>query len=549
MPERELHNLIALWIDGRITEQDSAVLQRALLESADARSLLRGYAHLDAALHEVAEVAELGDATTVADALDKTLAAGPAAATGSGVLWARATPSPATAAAHRRYGFNSWVGWVAACAAGAAIAVSLLNVTESLQIAADVPEGAAGEREVAATAADETFRKPPAPVATLTFAEAARWDHDAPVVGQTLLEGETIQLTQGRAQIGVGYGAEIVAEAPASLTFLTHDRVQLNHGRVIVDVAPWAEGFTVVTDNMDVVDLGTTFTVSAAPGKQSEAAVVKGMIRVHPSKNIEGEQRGVLITEGQQVSSDGSAITRGLHDPEVARLLRNLKFDATERYRPVDLHNTGYGLSVGDEDRHWKVASTRGAKEKKWRFASVCVPHESYLPNAPGTSQWVSIEGWETADANTTYTFQTVFDLRDYNLDTMQLFGRFLADNGVASVRVNGKSVPVRSWVDNTKRQPFGIPQFRFVNVTKGLVEGVNTVEIDVRNGMQRTWVDGMSKVQLKAIPNPMALRVEWYAFGRQASLARISELLSAPAPPSLAHADSGRRRVVDRRM
>ena len=49
-------------------------------------------------------------------------------------------------------------------------------------------------------------------------------------------------------------------------------------------------------------------------------------------------------------------------------------------------------------------------------------------------------------------------------------------------------------------------PQFRFINVTDGLVDGENDIEIDVWDGV----------IAENAIPKPMALPAEWYVFGQQ---------------------------------
>src|SRR5690606_27525598 len=89
--------------------------------------------------------------------------------------------------------------------------------------------------------------------------------------------------------------------------------------------------------------------------------------------------------------------------------------------------------------------------------------------------------------------------------------GRFLADNGIQEVRVNGEAVEVQSWRDNELHQLFGDQEFRYVNVTNGLKQRWNTIEIDVFNG---TFM--AANRALEGVPNPMALRVEWYAFGRQ---------------------------------
>jgi hypothetical protein len=164
---------------------------------------------------------------------------------------------------------------------------------------------------------------------------------------------------------------------------------------------------------------------------------------------------------------------------------------------------------VGDEDPYWRVIA--GPKETLAapQFAMVCAPDERYLPNDRTSSQWVSMAKWRQAAPNSIYTFETKFDLTGFDLATVQLFGRFLADNGIHEVRVNGRPVNLESWIDNVPGQQFTQPQFRTVNVTDGLLAGANIIEIDVWNALfQPAHVH-------KTTPNPMALRVEWEGFGR----------------------------------
>jgi ferric-dicitrate binding protein FerR (iron transport regulator) len=104
----------------------------------------------------------------------------------------------------------------------------------------------------------------------------------------------------------MGFGAEIAAKGPCSLRILARDRVQLEFGEVAVHVADWARGFTVVTPTMDVVDLGTTFVVSASQGSSSETSVIKGQVRVSPHKTVDGGPRSVLVSEGEALMVERS---------------------------------------------------------------------------------------------------------------------------------------------------------------------------------------------------------------------------------------------------
>jgi hypothetical protein len=546
MTERDFDRLVAAWLDGRLNAEESRELQQELRESAAARSQFLKYSRLEVALHELADTSGMLDPEKLLASVVQSDPRHAPELPSAKRVDAKRQPAQATLP---RSGFRGQGGsplgrlaaWCGAIAVGVLLAISLLSSSNEQERgagpAAQVGPAAGSDRvEVPGRSLP---RKPPAPVATLASAERALWEDSQLEVGQALYEGDSIRLQQGEARISVGFGAEIVADAPCSLTFLASDRVQLHQGEVAVDVAPWAKGFTVVTKEMDIVDLGTTFTVSASPGIKSETTVLKGVVRVHPSKVRNEPRRGLLVTEGQQVSVDESGLLKNAIRKETLQLLRRLDFGVSGPYRPVVLNNSGLGLAVGDEDLHWRVVAGPEGDFAGAQFATVCVPHERYLPNDPQASQWISIADWQTAAPNSIYTFQTEFDLEGYDLTTMQLFGRFLADNGIAAVRVNGASVQVQSWVDNVKMQPFGDPQFRFVNITEGLVKGRNVIEVDVRNGMMTTGKGEGAKMSV--IPNPMALRVEWYAFGRQYSLAKVSDRarqllrLRTDAPPKLA--------------
>lgn len=190
--------------------------------------------------------------------------------------------------------------------------------------------------------------------------------------------------------------------------------------------------------------------------------------------------------------------------------MKEFNFGGLVPYRPVELHNTGRGLAVGDQDPNWRIIAGPSGLLSEPEYAQVCEPNVRYLANDPEESQWVSLRNWKDAAPNSLYTFQTTFNLEGYDRSTVRVFGRFLADNGVSAVRINGHEALVESWVDNVAWQQFGGPQFRFINVTDGMVQGPNIVEVDFLNG---------TRVRLgrqKNVPNPMALRVEWYAFGRQ---------------------------------
>jgi hypothetical protein len=127
-----------------------------------------------------------------------------------------------------------------------------------------------------------------------------------------------------------------------------------------------------------------------------------------------------------------------------------------------------------------------------------------YLPNDPALSQWISISNPVDAGCppNTMYTFETEFDLTDYDLSTVTIIAQVIADNGVMGVRINGHNVSFKPW-----SAVYGLfDTYRKIEITDGFVQGVNRIQFDVWNSITMSYPEAR---------NPMALRVEWQAFGR----------------------------------
>ena len=118
----------------------------------------------------------------------------------------------------------------------------------------------------------------------------------------------------------------------------------------------------------------------------------------------------------------------------------------------------------------------------------------SWLANDPGRSRWLSTaNGPPFVPNGVTYTFRTTFEVAGALPETFVLRGRFIGDNRVDAIRLNGKSVRMPDHGNDA------FDRFTGFTVEKGFVEGTNTLEFDVYNG---TPGDGET--------GPMGLRVEW---------------------------------------
>ncbi len=173
---------------------------------------------------------------------------------------------------------------------------------------------------------------------------------------------------------------------------------------------------------------------------------------------------------------------------------------------PIKLFNTGAGLDEGQPDPHWQLVARSDDPHFKPRAAVVAtIPAGMWLANELSHSQWIAMSNdsiW--APDNVTYTFRTAFDLADAIAETAAVQGWFIADNYVTAIRINGKDVSVPKRVDADL--PFGeFRDFTPFSIKGGFVEGVNTLEIDVRN--ERPGGAG------KKTTSPMGLRAELRGF------------------------------------
>jgi hypothetical protein len=254
----ELHRLITEWLDGRLTEQDSAELQELLRTSREARDEFRRWTHLDAMLCEQAErSAEQPEAGKI-------------------------VPLPAETARFRSF------GWLAAACAAAMLAIAAMWLHERRSHA----------QSTAATTAEQTNTG----CAILTRATEAQFaDGESLRVGDTIRTG-ALKLTHGAVQIEFFSGASMILQTGASLELISPWEAICREGRMTVRVPPPAHGFKLRTAGMDLVDLGTEFGVNADARGGAEVHVFEGKVEAHP-QNAAMQ----LLTGGQSLRRDSNS--------------------------------------------------------------------------------------------------------------------------------------------------------------------------------------------------------------------------------------------------
>jgi hypothetical protein len=348
------------------------------------------------------------------------------------------------------------------------------------------------------------------------IAELGQLDRSAWAPGQSFVEGDILsegtilKLLEGRAHVSMSCGADIVLEGPCRVVLEADDFIRLEQGRLTAEVASWGQGFAVITPAVRATNLGTRFAAVADPSGTSEVHALDGEVLVQPNhSDVQRFPLKLKTGEALRVNIQRDGIEQ--FPAETMRFVG--RAGAFLPLRPLDLANTGFGLAIGEVDAHWRVAKLTDGGRLEFSPAIVGRADSIYLDNAPHKSQWISVVDGTTkgVPANSTYTFATHFDLTGYDLSEVVLTGQVLVDNAVDEIRLNGKPVPIESWAIDDPNSSF--QAFHPIEIREGFLPHKNFLEFDVRN---TTFIYDTERTKIRPdIDNPMAIRVEWQAFGR----------------------------------
>lgn len=130
---------------------------------------------------------------------------------------------------------------------------------------------------------DPPERVEPAAFAMLTSEHDARWETQSPPVGGVLSLGREMILLEGFAEVTTADGAIAILEAPCRFEIIDQNALHLHDGKLVGQCkTPSSRGFTVLTDNARVVDLGTVFGVEHRDGL-THTTVFEGEVTIAPA--------------------------------------------------------------------------------------------------------------------------------------------------------------------------------------------------------------------------------------------------------------------------
>lgn len=123
-------------------------------------------------------------------------------------------------------------------------------------------------------------------------------DSQEPIEGSMMAIGSRLQISQGTVELNFGSGVRGVIEAPADITLHEYGKLFMDSGKAWFHVPEGAEGFTVKTREVEVVDLGTEFGVITNELTGDQVHVLDGRVAIEA---MYGEKSRCELTAGMGV--------------------------------------------------------------------------------------------------------------------------------------------------------------------------------------------------------------------------------------------------------
>ncbi len=260
----EFDKLVAGFLSGTISEEDSAKLSHYLESSPECRKRWVEHLSLHASLRTMHQ-SDFGLET-------------------AGQLTV-ATTEPSGTSAQRRYRNR--------------VLLAASSLAASLLIAALLYAWVGRDDRVLVEGTDETEARPTdSYVAVIVDTEDARWSLDSRgSIGTEMQAGEAIHLTSGSVRLDLPVGATVSLKGPAQVTLTGKESLKLHHGDLAARVTNDEVRLQVETPSGRIVDLGTEFLVSVSESGFGTVQVLDGEVEVY-NDNVKTPQR---LSEGEQL--------------------------------------------------------------------------------------------------------------------------------------------------------------------------------------------------------------------------------------------------------
>jgi hypothetical protein len=283
---REFLDLVDAYCSGPIDDAEFHRLQAMLLDSEDSRRYFVEYFHHHT---ELQFAVRAGHAT---DAVLDQLTCSPAI-------------SSRPIARIRSWRTRPKARWLMGVAVGIALASSTFF---ALRYSGLIGSARSGNEPLALAS--------PANIAWLINAQDCIWTGKNQKPGREMRSGKVLRLDRGLAEIEFDRGARVILQGPAGLELLSGSKARLLYGTLTARVPAQASGFTVLSPNGKVVDLGTEFGLSVSGAGSTSVRVFRGLVEAFPLPTVGRDETGVTIHQDQTAWIDGRTVAVDSRLPE-----------------------------------------------------------------------------------------------------------------------------------------------------------------------------------------------------------------------------------------
>jgi ferric-dicitrate binding protein FerR (iron transport regulator) len=351
-------------------------------------------------------------------------------------------------------------------------------------------------------------------IAWLVNAQNCQWSQEEPT--GDMHAGKVLELERGLAEIRFQCGARVVLEGPASLDLLSAKSARLRRGKLTARVPGAATGFTILSPQGKVIDLGTEFGIAVSASGATEVYVFEGKVEAHSTSN---GQPAVSLTRNQaaQIAAgkvtvqpiapegDADRFVRAIVPPPVIRprTLRRTFASAAEGIRDVNGLGTGLthrlpgtGSRLPGHDSNLRLDLDKGQLELTTTNSDLNtqfkLPYGEYL-------------GVRLADLGFTSAEDFAATVTIPNIPALEVVGQFGLYAGTGSNRnIRG------GLISSKRREPGQYTQF-LVNNHRGVDDDIHEV------GLLSTGTD--LRLTLKRVQGKYSLTVENLTDGSTSTL------------------------------
>jgi ferric-dicitrate binding protein FerR (iron transport regulator) len=219
-------------------------------------------------------------------------------------------------------------------------------------------------------------------VARLSGENDCRWTGPSIALGDELHSGQQLDLVAGAAEITFDSGAQIVVEAPASMEVTSAWNAVLRRGTLKATVPAQAVGFRVANAAVEVVDLGTEFSMIVDESGGTEVFVLKGAVETTSQDGSQANRKRVVLRERQARRFARSGVSDVANpEGEFMKLGRRVTFQRIKKpfgyaHWDFDAVNDGVltaqtaGLPGGNYDMKLKHGTALAALQTAGRWGS-----------------------------------------------------------------------------------------------------------------------------------------------------------------------------------